>query len=254
MLAGSLRTVFGWPVAIGDKPNPRSLRNFPCQANGAEMLRLAACFATEQGIEVCAVIHDAVLICAPLDRLDQDIERMQAAMAKASRIVLDGFELRTEVNVIPRPLPGPARRRDVGPGAATDRTARSNQTGGSMMLNQEPFELEQLRIDPERVTKPVKPKKWRRHFVRVPWVWVERLQTARRVSTYRLALLLVYEHWRTGARPVVLSNVFTHAEGLSRRSKWRAIAELERLGLIQVKRHQRRAPMVVLQYLNPEQL
>ena len=67
------------------------------------MLRLAACFATEQGIEVCALIHDAVLICAPLDRLDQDIERMQAAMANASRVVLDGFELRTDVNVVRYP-------------------------------------------------------------------------------------------------------------------------------------------------------
>ena len=103
MLTGSIRTTFGWPVHIGDNANPRSLRNFPCQANGAEMLRLAACFATEQGIEVCALIHDAVLICAPLDRLDQDSERMQAAMLKASRIILDGFELRTDANVIRYP-------------------------------------------------------------------------------------------------------------------------------------------------------
>jgi hypothetical protein len=67
------------------------------------MLRLAACFATEQGIEVCALIHDAVLIAAPLDRLDRDIERMQAAMAKASRVVLDDFELRTDVDIIRYP-------------------------------------------------------------------------------------------------------------------------------------------------------
>ena len=67
------------------------------------MLRLGACFATEQGIEVCALIHDAVLIAAPLDRLDHDIERMKAAMAKASRVVLNGFELRTDVNVIRYP-------------------------------------------------------------------------------------------------------------------------------------------------------
>ena len=67
------------------------------------MLRLAACFATEQGIEVCALIHDAVLIAAPLDQLDHDIERMRTAMAKASRLVLDGFELRTDVNVIRYP-------------------------------------------------------------------------------------------------------------------------------------------------------
>jgi hypothetical protein len=103
MLLHPLLTVFGWPIRIGSDPNPRSLRNFPCQANGAEMLRLAACFATEQGVEACALIHDAVLIAAPLDQLDHDIERMKAAMAKASRVVLDGFELRTDVNVVRHP-------------------------------------------------------------------------------------------------------------------------------------------------------
>ena len=103
MLTGSLHTVFGWPIHVDDNTNPRSLRNFPMQANGAEMLRLAACFATEQGVEVCALIHDAVLIAAPLDKLDRDIGRMKAAMAKASCVVLDGFELRTDVNVVRYP-------------------------------------------------------------------------------------------------------------------------------------------------------
>jgi hypothetical protein len=40
MLGGRLRTVFGWAVHAGPNVNPRSLRNFPMQANGAEMLRL----------------------------------------------------------------------------------------------------------------------------------------------------------------------------------------------------------------------
>jgi hypothetical protein len=96
MLTGSLYTVLGWHVHVGDDPNPRSLRNFPMQANGAEMLRLACCLATERGIEVCAPVHDAVLICAPLDRLEHDIARMRAIMAEAAAIVLAGFELRTD--------------------------------------------------------------------------------------------------------------------------------------------------------------
>jgi DNA polymerase I-like protein with 3'-5' exonuclease and polymerase domains len=108
MLTGSIQTVFGWPVQLGERPNPRSLRNFPCQANGAEMLRLAASFATEQGVEVCALIHDAVLIAAPLDQLGAEIERMRAAMAKASRVVLDGFELRVDAH----PVRHPDRYRD----------------------------------------------------------------------------------------------------------------------------------------------
>jgi hypothetical protein len=100
MLLGVISTVFGWPVRVGERSNPRSLRNFPMQGNGGEMLRIACCLATERGIEVCAPIHDAVLICAPLDRLDADIAAMRAAMAEASKFVLAGFELATDVKIV----------------------------------------------------------------------------------------------------------------------------------------------------------
>jgi len=65
MSKSSLHTVFGWTIHIGADSNPRSLRNFPMQANGAEMLRLACCLGTEGGVELCAPVHDAVLMCAP---------------------------------------------------------------------------------------------------------------------------------------------------------------------------------------------
>jgi DNA polymerase-1 len=103
MLTGSLHTVFGWRVQVPPQANTRSLANFPMQANGAEMLRLACCLATEQGIEVCAPVHDAVLICAPLNRLEADIARMQDVMREASRVVLDGFELGTDAEIIRYP-------------------------------------------------------------------------------------------------------------------------------------------------------
>jgi DNA polymerase-1 len=99
MLYNSLHTVFGWYVHVGQRSNPRSLRNFPMQANGAEMMRLAACLATEQGLDVCAPVHDAFLIAAPLDGLEHDVAKMRGAMAEASRIVLDGFELATDVSI-----------------------------------------------------------------------------------------------------------------------------------------------------------
>jgi DNA polymerase I len=103
MLYGWIRTVFGWHVQAGENPNPRFLRNFCVQGNGAEMLRIACCLATERGVEVCAPVHDAVLICAPLDRLDADIAATRAAMAEASRAVLNGFELGTDVNIVRYP-------------------------------------------------------------------------------------------------------------------------------------------------------
>src|SRR6516164_3952749 len=100
MLTGTLHTVFGWHIHIGENSNPRSLRNFPMQANGAEMLRIACCLATERNVEVCAPIHDAILIAGRLDSIDIDIATTRAAMAEASRIVLGGFELNTDVKIV----------------------------------------------------------------------------------------------------------------------------------------------------------
>ena len=90
VLTGGISTVFGWRLNVGADFNPRSLMNFPMQANGAEMLRLACCLATEAGVRVCAPVHDAVLIEAPTERIEADVARLQATMAEASSIVLGG--------------------------------------------------------------------------------------------------------------------------------------------------------------------
>jgi DNA polymerase I len=103
MLHNKLWTVFGWTVQAGSSPNPRFLRNFLMQANGAEMLRLACCMVTEAGITVCAPVHDAILIEAPLEQLDQVIEQTKTLMAEASAIILDGFRLNSDADVIRYP-------------------------------------------------------------------------------------------------------------------------------------------------------
>jgi len=97
-----LDTTLGWRIHLGlnVKVNDRSLRNFPMQANGAEILRLACIFATESGITVCAPVHDALLIEAPAEQLDQGIALTQSFMQEAGEIILDGFKLRTDVDVI----------------------------------------------------------------------------------------------------------------------------------------------------------
>src|SRR5262245_8244036 len=91
MLTGELRTVFGWTVHVGADANPRSLRNFPMQANGAEMLRLACCLATERGIAVCAPVHDALLVEGPAAGIEAVVSETQRAMQEASEHVLPGF-------------------------------------------------------------------------------------------------------------------------------------------------------------------
>lgn len=67
------------------------------------MLRIACCEGIEAGIEIVAPVHDAVLIHARISDIERDIERMRAIMAKASRIVLGGFELRTEAETFEYP-------------------------------------------------------------------------------------------------------------------------------------------------------
>ena len=103
MLRGWLQTVFGWRVQVGAKVNPRSLANFPMQANGAEMLRLACCLATERGIAVCCPVHDALLVEGPAELITATVDDTQAAMAEASGVVLGGFELRSDTKIVRHP-------------------------------------------------------------------------------------------------------------------------------------------------------
>lgn len=103
ILAGRLRTVFGWTVHAGDQPNPRSLRNFPMQGNGAEMMRLACCLATERGIGLCCPVHDALLVEADAAEIEAAVKVTQAAMCEASEVVLDGFRLRTDAKIVRHP-------------------------------------------------------------------------------------------------------------------------------------------------------
>jgi len=103
MLTGRLQTVFGWQVHAGEKPNPRSLRNFPMQGNGAEMMRLACCMGTEQGITICCPVHDALLIEAPAADIEGVVKATQQVMEDASKIVLAGFPLRSDAKVVRHP-------------------------------------------------------------------------------------------------------------------------------------------------------
>lgn len=103
MLHGYLYTVFGWRVHVGQEANPRSLANFPMQANGAEMLRVACCLATERGIHVCAPVHDALLVEGPSDEIKSIVAATQDAMREASETALGGFALRTDAKVVGYP-------------------------------------------------------------------------------------------------------------------------------------------------------
>jgi DNA polymerase-1 len=91
---------YGWTHHIAESFNPRSLRNFPMQANGAEMLRLACILLTEAGINVCAPVHDALLVEVPLAHLNERVSVAKDLMGYASEQVLDGFRLSSDVKLV----------------------------------------------------------------------------------------------------------------------------------------------------------
>jgi hypothetical protein len=48
-------------------------------------------------------VHDAILIEAPLEKLETAVAMAQEAMARASEIVLGGFRLRSEAKLVRYP-------------------------------------------------------------------------------------------------------------------------------------------------------
>lgn len=103
LLGGRIWTTFGWQLFVDDTPNGRSLCNFPMQANGAEMLRLACIRLIGDGVRVCAPVHDAILIEAPLAELDAVVAHTQAVMRAASAAVLGGFMLESDAKIVRAP-------------------------------------------------------------------------------------------------------------------------------------------------------
>jgi hypothetical protein len=103
MLGGQLETVFGWPFRAEKDVKPTTLRNWPVQAHGAEVLRLSCCLATEVGIKVCCPVHDALLIEAESDKLGTAIDRAIECMNEASRIVLGGLQVKVDSKIVKYP-------------------------------------------------------------------------------------------------------------------------------------------------------
>ena len=81
----------------------RSLANFPMQANGSEMLRVAVIKCHELGVEICATVHDALLIQAPLESIEKKAQDTQHAMKEASELILKGFSLKTDTEFVKWP-------------------------------------------------------------------------------------------------------------------------------------------------------
>jgi hypothetical protein len=123
------------------------------------------------------------------------------------------------------------------------------------MRDEDNFDPEKFRITQKQqyeigALKP-KPKRARQlgKFVQVPDLWREQLCIIRaHGSTYRVALHLLHEAWRTGNHVVKLTNVALAEAGVGRRGKAIALRELRKTGLIAVEQRPNRNPIVTLRF------
>jgi DNA polymerase I-like protein with 3'-5' exonuclease and polymerase domains len=94
-----LTTIYGWQrhiknlwqVKDGKRIDiRRSLMNWPIQSHGAEILRKALIDLTDENFEVCALVHDAVLLQIPIPEFKQRLEEAKQIMINASIDVVGG--------------------------------------------------------------------------------------------------------------------------------------------------------------------
>ena len=73
--------------------------NWPIQSHGAEILRKALQDLTDEQFEVCALVHDAILIQIPIADFNSRLDEAKRIMVNAS-IEIVGGPIRVEHEVI----------------------------------------------------------------------------------------------------------------------------------------------------------
>lgn len=82
-------TPLGFPYWTGKLRSLRSMLNFPMQSGGSDYMRVVLIAATEAGLRVCCLAHDAFMIEAPTPEIEQAMATMMLIM-EAAGIALYG--------------------------------------------------------------------------------------------------------------------------------------------------------------------
>jgi hypothetical protein len=76
-----------------------------------------------------------------------------------------------------------------------------------------------MNIDPtELYNEPEKLSRRRRHFVQMPFIWIEKLAGAGG-QVYAMALHLLYRSWRSNGAPIKLRNAMLKIDGIGHTTK-----------------------------------
>ena len=87
----------GWQMRVNSETKTTTIANWPMQSSGAAMLHLTMILLRDTGVKVVAMVHDALMIEAPLTDIADAERTTKFAMEEASRILLDGGTCRAEV-------------------------------------------------------------------------------------------------------------------------------------------------------------
>jgi hypothetical protein len=97
------------------------------------------------------------------------------------------------------------------------------------------------------MTNKVKdPRQRPKVFVKVPLWWLEQVAKATRSPQVFVAVWLLHLSWKKGGLSFPLPNGRLALRGFDRQAKRRALANLERAGLITVERRNGKTPVVTL--------
>jgi hypothetical protein len=93
-------TALDWRMQCPPGTNPRTIRNFPMQSAGSEILHVACVLAERRGIEIVAPVHDAIMAECAADQAEELSAELDRVMGDASAVVLGGYRLPTDCQII----------------------------------------------------------------------------------------------------------------------------------------------------------
>ena len=101
MQRGYFKTKYGWKyfTSFKEQINPRSIKNWPIQSHGSEMIRHAIIAADDAGYEISLCVHDALLVHVKKKGWAKKIFNLVQLMEKAAEEVI-GFKIPVEIKVI----------------------------------------------------------------------------------------------------------------------------------------------------------
>ncbi len=95
-----LRTASGWRVFVDHSTKQTTLKNWPIQAVGADILRKAVMDCDTAGLRVLAPLHDAIMFESSIENHEVHIQQAQTLMVNAAKHWLSDFPLRLDTQLV----------------------------------------------------------------------------------------------------------------------------------------------------------